>query len=70
MGVPPQADGPEEDAAVDVSSLTKKVAELQVVDDADSVPILASTHEKADMLMAYSTVPGRLMFFWKWLIVS
>ena len=60
MGVPPQADGPEEDAAIDVSSLTKKVAEMQVVDDADSVPILASTHEKADMLMAYSTVPGRL----------
>ena len=31
---------------------------MRLTDDPDSIPIIPSSHEKADMLMAYSTVPG------------
>ena len=32
---------------------------MQVTDEPDAVPIeLPKTHEKADIIMAYSTVPG------------
>ena len=47
---------PGEDPAV--TAAHKKLEEMQLTDDPDSIPIIPSSHEKADMLMAYSTVPG------------
>ena len=65
LGAIPQADtGPDDDAGKPTgvpdpaADMTKKIAEMQLTDDADSVPMIPSTHEKADMLLAYSTVPG------------
>ena len=69
LGAIPQADaGPDDDAGKPTGApdpaadMEKKIAEMQLTDDADSVPMIPSTHEKADMLLAYSTVPGMHVF--------
>ena len=64
LGAIPQADagpgepGEEEPEDPAVTAAHKKLEEMQLTDDPDSIPIIPSSHEKADMLMAYSTVPG------------
>ncbi len=62
LGAVPQPDDPttttEQAQPESDSELEERVKEMKLTDDADSIPVLPSTHEKADMLMAYSTVPG------------
>ena len=44
---------------MDEEKLNKKLKELSIEDNEDSVPTFNRTvHEKADMLLAYSTLPG------------
>ncbi len=58
----PEADGPEAgDAGIDpeIEKMQKELEKMQVTDEPDALPIsLPKTHEKADIIMAYSTVPG------------
>ena len=60
LGAIPEPDAgsgePGEDPAV--TAAHNKLEEMRLTDDPDSIPIIPSSHEKADMLMAYSTVPG------------
>lgn len=62
LGAIPQADdgAPAAPGEFDPGTeMSKKVEEMKLTDDPDSIPTIPSTHEKADMLMAYSTVPGK-----------
>ncbi len=58
----PESDGPEAgDAGIDpaIEKMQNDLAKMQVTDEPDAVTIeLPKTHEKADIIMAYSTVPG------------
>ena len=49
----PQADGEPTD-----TDMAQRLRELRLGDSADSMPSLPNRHEKADMVLAYSTVTG------------
>ena len=51
----PQADGEPTD-----TNMAQRLRELRLGDSPDSMPSLPNMHEKADMVLAYSTVTGSL----------
>ena len=52
----PQSDGSE---SVD-AEMESRLRELRIGDTPDSMPSLPNVHEKADMVLAYSTVTGNV----------
>ena len=52
----PQADGGEPTD----TDMAQRMRDLRLGDSADSMPSLPNMHEKADMVLAYSTVTGSL----------